>query len=305
MALSCTQMNSKGSGTFRTYVSALKNPDRPWNLRFEELARIELQFVPGYAQQERIVNILSSVDDAIEKTQAVIDQVQVVKRGLMQELLTRGLPGRHTRFKQTEIGEIPEAWDVLRLGDVVSIRNGQVDPTEKPYRTWPLIAPNHVEPKTGHLLRIETAAEQRAVSGKYLFEPGDVIYSKIRPYLEKAVIATLRGLCSADMYPLRPRDGIDSKYLLLNLLSQRFTDFANSLSTRTGIPKINREQLGRYLLAIPSRSEQFQIAQVIDDLDRRFRAESSVKEQLSDMKFALMSALLTGELRVTPDTVAA
>ena len=57
-------------------------------------------------EQRKIAAILSSVDDAIEKTQAVIDQVQVVKRGLMQELLTRGLPGRHTRFKQTEIGEI-------------------------------------------------------------------------------------------------------------------------------------------------------------------------------------------------------
>ena len=61
--------------------------------------------LPPPSQQRRIAAILCSVDDAIEKTQAVIDQVQVVKRGLMQELLTRGLPGRHTRFKQTEIGK--------------------------------------------------------------------------------------------------------------------------------------------------------------------------------------------------------
>ena len=53
--------------------------------------------VPPLAEQRKIAAILSSVDDAIEKTQAVIDQVQVVKRGLMQELLTRGLPGRHPR----------------------------------------------------------------------------------------------------------------------------------------------------------------------------------------------------------------
>ena len=257
---------------------------------------------PPLPEQRKIAAILSSLDDAIEKTQAVIDQVQVVKRGLMQELLTRGLPGRHTRFKQTEIGEIPEEWDMQRLGDVSSIPTGQVDPTDEPYATFPLVAPNHIESKTGHLLGIQTAAEQRAVSGKYLFEPGDVLYSKIRPYLEKAVVATLYGLCSADMYPLRPRDGLESKYLLLNLLSQRFTDFANSLSTRTGIPKINREQLGSYRLAIPSRSEQFQIAQVIDDIDRRFRAESSVKERLAGTKAALMSVLLTGELPVNPDT---
>lgn len=66
--------------------------------------------VPPLAEQRRIAAILSSVDDAIEKTQAVIDQVQIVKSGLMQQLFTRGLPGRHARFKETEIGEIPEEW---------------------------------------------------------------------------------------------------------------------------------------------------------------------------------------------------
>ena len=65
------------------------------------------------------------MDDAIEKTRAVIDQVQVVKRGLMQELLTRGLPGRHTRFKQTEIGEMPEEWEVVELASVASVERGK------------------------------------------------------------------------------------------------------------------------------------------------------------------------------------
>ena len=81
--------------------------------------------VPRLPEQRKIAAILSSVDDAIEKTQAVIDQVQVVKRGLMQELLTRGLPGRHTRFKQTEIGEIPEDWRVVRVGQIGAIEAGR------------------------------------------------------------------------------------------------------------------------------------------------------------------------------------
>ena len=82
--------------------------------------------LPPLPEQRMIAAILSSVDETIEKTQAVIDQVQVVKRGLMQQLLTRGLPGRHTRFKQTEIGEIPQAWHVLDLIHLSEdgIRNG-------------------------------------------------------------------------------------------------------------------------------------------------------------------------------------
>ena len=79
---------------------------------------------PPIAEQRRIVATLSSVDNTIEKTQAVIDQVQVVRRGLMQELLTKGMPGRHTRFKQTEIGEIPVEWELFRLAELAETPNG-------------------------------------------------------------------------------------------------------------------------------------------------------------------------------------
>ena len=98
--------------------------------------------VPPLPEQRKIAAILSSVDDAIEKTQAVIDQVQVVKRGLMQELLTRGLPGRHTRFKQTEIGKIPEEWAIVRIIDVADVDYGisaAVSANTDPGIGWPIL----------------------------------------------------------------------------------------------------------------------------------------------------------------------
>jgi type I restriction enzyme, S subunit len=64
--------------------------------------------VPPLPEQWKIAAILSAADRAIEATQAVIDQLQIVKKAIMAELLTRGLPGRHTRFKKTEIGNVPE-----------------------------------------------------------------------------------------------------------------------------------------------------------------------------------------------------
>ena len=91
--------------------------------------------VPPFPEQRKIATILSSVDDAIDKTHAVIDQVQVVKRGLMQELLTRGLPGQHTRFKQTKIGEMPDEWAVTVLRDCASIGNGTT-PSKKRKEYW-------------------------------------------------------------------------------------------------------------------------------------------------------------------------
>ena len=262
----------------------------------------EFQFsLPPLQEQRKIAAILASVDNAIKQTQAVIDQVGTVRQALVHELLSHGLSGRHGKKKGTVVGRIPDTWDIVRLGDVVSLPRGQKNPTKGPYRNWPLVAPNHVESGTGRLLRIETALEQNAKSGKYAVAPGDVVYSKIRPYLRKAVVATFRGLCSADMYPLRPKARVDSRFLLAVLLSGRFTDFANSLSTRTGIPKINREQLGSYVLAMPPAKEQKRMVRCFVSLDQRGETEVSKKEQLLRVKSALMSVLLTGELRVTPD----
>ena len=97
--------------------------NRRGGISFRTLSRLLLHH-PPLPEQRKIAAMLSSVDDAIEKTQAVIDQVQVVKRGLMQQLLTRGLPGRHTQFKQTELGEIPEEWGIVRIIEVDDVDYG-------------------------------------------------------------------------------------------------------------------------------------------------------------------------------------
>jgi restriction endonuclease S subunit len=83
--------------------------------------------LPPLPEQRKIAAILSSVDEATETTQAIIDQLQVVKQAMMAELLTRGIPGQHTRFKRTEIGEVPEAWDTTTLGEACHITTGKLD----------------------------------------------------------------------------------------------------------------------------------------------------------------------------------
>src|ERR1017187_6447872 len=80
--------------------------------------------LPPLPEQRKIAAILSSVDEAIEGTQAVIDQLQVVKKAMMADLLTRGIPGRHKKFKQTEIGEVPEEWEVGSISSFVEEMRG-------------------------------------------------------------------------------------------------------------------------------------------------------------------------------------
>ena len=80
--------------------------------------------VPPLPEQRRIAAILSSVDDAIEKTQATVDQAQVVKRGAMQELFKRSLPGRDTRFKKAGTGELRAEWVVNTIGEIGKVVTG-------------------------------------------------------------------------------------------------------------------------------------------------------------------------------------
>jgi type I restriction enzyme S subunit len=272
----------------------------------EQIASIKIPNI-NKDEQHRIAEILDTIDEAIQQTEALISKLKAMKKGLLHDLLTRGLdkngklrdPKAHPeQFKDSPLGRIPKEWEPVRLLDLVSIPNGQVDPKQKPYCHWPLIAPDHIESHTGRLLCLETAIEQSAISGKYAFKPGDVLYSKIRPYLRKAVLADRQGLCSADMYPLQPGPSLVSRFLLDVILGEHFSRFASSVSERSGFPKINRKELGEYWLALPTQDEQLHIASVMDTHDARIRTEEQYRDKLKLQKKGLMHDLLTGKVKV-------
>jgi len=211
-------------------------------------------------------------------------------------------------YKQTEIGVIPEEWEIRPLLGAVRIANGQVDPRDEPFSSMILVAPDHIESETGRLLGKQTAAEQRAISGKYLFSSGDVVYSKIRPYLRKAFLADFDGLCSADMYPLKPSADVLGGFILSILLGHRFSMYAESVSVRSGMPKINRAELADFSIALPTTHEQRAIAEALGDVDALLGALDRLiakkrdltfgMEHENDLKQAAMQQLLTGQTRL-------
>lgn len=202
-------------------------------------------------------------------------------------------------YKQTDVGVIPEDWNVRPLLTAVRIAKGQVDPKAEPYKSMILVAPDHIESGTGRLLDTQTAADQRAISGKYIFTKGDIVYSKIRPYLRKAILAKFDGLCSADMYPLRAATDVSAGYMLAVILGQRFSKYAESVSVRSGMPKINRAELAEYNFALPStKSEQEAIAEALGDADALLEALEQLVAKKRLLKQATMQELLTGKMRL-------
>jgi len=161
------------------------------------------------------------------------------------------------------------------LGNLIEINAPLVDPTLPEYRDLPHIHGQVIEEGTGRLHPYRTAAEDGMRSNKYLFRPGSVLYSKIRPNLRKVTIADFEGLCSADMYPLEIKTAeIAPEFLMWALLSPGFTDYAKSLSGRARMPKLNRRQLFSYSLRYPGRMVQDSVVHYL----------SSVRDEIVEMK---------------------
>lgn len=259
---------------------------------------------PKIKEQTAIANALSDVDALIAALEELIDKKTAIKISAMQQLLTgkKRLPPfdqLHTSYKKTELGEIPEDWQVFPFFSMVEIAQGQVDPRVEPFKSMILVGPKHVESSTGKLLFTETAFEQGAISGKYIFNKGDVVYGKINPYLMKATLATFSGLCSADMYPLRPLSNLFPRYLLALILGEPFTKYAVSVSSRSGMPKINRQEFSEYKFIAPtSIDEQTAIANVLSDMDTELDALQLRLAKTQQLKQGMMQELLTGKTRL-------
>ena len=191
------------------------------------------------------------------------------------------------RFK-----EFNDEWISYKFYDLVSIINGQVDPNKKEYCNLPHIGPGNIEKETGRLLEYNLAKDDKLISSKYLFNENSVIYGKINPHFAKVCYPKFAGLCSADAYPINPiEEKLTSTFLLYLLLNPKFTKFATSVSMRTGMPKINRDELGIYKFTIPKINEQIKIGKTLELLDKKIELQSKKIEDLKLFKLYLQNKL--------------
>jgi type I restriction enzyme S subunit len=254
----------------------------------------------------------------VDACRARLERVPAVLKRLRQAVLAAATSGRLTEewraqqtnptddpiffaelysFGESQLPELPETWKWYRFGDVASIESNLVDPSQ--YRTYPHIAPNHIESQTGRLLPYGTVESDNVKSGKHLFKPGQVLYSKIRPYLCKAVVVDFSGVCSADMYPISGQL-VSSQYLHKWMISELFTTFASSQQGRTVLPKINQEALNEIPVPVPPVNEQHEIVRRVETLfayaDRLEARYAAARDQVEQLTPSLLAKAFRGEL---------
>lgn len=262
-----TLINNAGGTTFKEIsTSAVKNLDIA---------------IPSKESQQKIVARL----DSIRKAQKLCDiQIQKTEE-LFESVFNNIFPNYQKGSEEKKLGEVSE------------IQSKLVDPRKKEFLNLIHVGAGNIMSKSEKLVNLLTSREEKLISGKFIFDPTMVLYSKIRPYLMKVVRPDFKGLCSADIYPLLPkRHYITRDYLYYLLTTSVFTEYAIKGSTRAGMPKVNREHLFAFSFFLPHLNRQKEIVENLDAIQNYKKLLLKQKELLKELFDSVLHRSMKGEM---------
>lgn len=244
------------------------------NISAGYLKKVEME-LPSIDEQRIIVNILDKISNIIvNRNQEMISLDDLIKARFIElfgDLKTNS-----------------KGWQIVGFKDCADIDTNMVHDFEG-YEDYPHIGIDSIEKETGRLIGYRTIAEDGIISGKYLFTPEHIIYSKIRPNLNKVAMPDFDGLCSADAYPILVKEGIcNREYFGYTLRSQYFLDYILAFSNRTNLPKVNKSQVEGFVLPLPPIEVQEQFAAFVVQTDK---SKDSVQKALDEAQLLFDSLM--------------
>lgn len=275
------------------------------NIQYVDFANSQIP-VPPLAEQKRIVTFLDAqcaeIDTVLEKTRASIEEYKKLKQAVITQAVTKGIRGdRPMKNSGIEwIGDIPAEWSVVPFSKFARVSANLVNPSD--YQDYLQVSPENMEKDSGKLLPCKTVSEVGVESWNHFFHKGQILYSKIRPKLNKVCIAPFDGLCSADMYPI-DTDNI-SKFVVYTILSNDFNQqVAMITENRVKMPKINQKELSKIIVVLPAdRMEQQEIVDYLDGECGKIDALIAKKQQylteIENYKKSLIYEYVTGKREV-------
>ena len=288
------------------------------SLTSKNIEAIEISLPSTLAEQQRIAKALSDVDAVISTIELLIQKKKNIKQGTMQQLLTgkKRLPGFVTtsKFKQTEIGEIPEDWDIKKMGDLGTFKNGINKDADNfgfgsPFiNLLDIFGKTHIDMDTQLGLINSSPYEQKI----YSLNDGDVLFvrSSVKPEgvgLTTVIKEDLPNTVYSG-FILRFRE---SKNLLTTsfkeyvFYNETFRQALISSSTISANTNINQASLRELYLSFPtSKEEQTAIANVLSSMDKEIETLNTKLEKYRNLKTAMMQQLLTGKIRLSTSKTA-
>ena len=261
--------------------------------------------LPPLPEQKRIVAKVDGLTTRTARARTDLARIPTLIARYKQRLLALAFSGELIGKKavsgahpEPRCWNLPADWEWARFEDVAEIASNLVPPASIP--DLPHIAPDNIQSGTAKLLPYRTISEDGLISAKNRFYPGQILYSKIRPYLKKAVIVDFDGACSADMYPINARSILEPKYLLYWLISDDFAQFSALHEGRTVLPKINQKALNSTPFPLPPLHEQIEILRCIESafnwLDRMIADHAAASKLLPKLDSAILAKAFRGKL---------
>ena len=258
--------------------------------------------LPPAAEQRRIADIVATADDCVTAAEAVVAQLQQLKRGAVQQLLSRGMPRPHPHFKPTELGDLPDSWQVAAVGDVCTVVGGHAFPEEaQGLRTgeWPFIKVSDMNrPGNEHFIvsasNYLTAEGLQALRAKP-YPMGTVVFPKVGAALltNKRRVLSTPTVFDNNVMGLVPRT-IDHRFLYLWSTTLDLAKFVQV----GALPSVNQTTVSAIKLPLPPIGEQREIADAVESIDECIRLESQALDAAESIRHGLLADLLTGHVRV-------
>ena len=258
--------------------------------------------LPPLPEQRAIAAILdretARIDALVTKKERLIELLQEKRAALISHMVTRGLDSNvPTKDSGVEwLGEVPAHWEVKRLKYTAPLRGTRLESKSK---GDVYIGLENIESWTGRLImEYKTETVEPAAN---LFQAGDVLFGKLRPYLAKVVRPDICGVSSSEIIALSPVEYSQS-YLFYCLLNKPYIQYVNMLTYGTKMPRVSPEQVGDSLLPFPTLIEQRKIAAFLDretgKIDTLIAKVRDAIAHMKELRQGLISAAVTGKIDV-------
>ena len=262
--------------------------------------------IPPLPEQQKIAEILSTVDAKIEVIDQQISETQALKKGLMQRLLTKGIG--HTEFKDSPLGEIPKSWEVVELVNHIKLLSGfafKSDGFNDEGRGVKLLRGINIT--VGKLRWNEKLDRWWDLPfeeiEKYSAQVGDLVismdgslvgrnYARVKDE-DLPLLIVKRVAC------LRAKSTLDLEFLNQIIGGSLWLNYVDAVKTSSGIPHISAKNIREFKIPFPTLKEQKQISEILATISDKLEVLSEKKSHYQELKQGLMQQLLTGKIRVS------
>ena len=235
-------------------LKSAKIPNTGYNRHYKWLKELQIEY-PTADRQTEIAEILDKTFSVLLNRQQQLKKLDELVKARFVELFG-------------DLKTNPKSWKVVPFSEFAEIDGNMTTDYEK-YADYPHIGIDSIEKGTGELKGYRTVREDGIISGKYLFTPQHIVYSKIRPNLNKVALPSFNGLCSADAYPILPNSqNCNRVFLATAMRSEYFLEYILQFSSRTNLPKVNRKEISGFHMPLPPLELQNQFAAFVEQVNK-------------------------------------